>query len=325
MEASPTFQRTLRPLGVGEILDRAVTLCVRHFPLLALTWGMFAVVVAVLEYFGTQDQSKMYATLADVLKHPSQGGSFDWNAIIAATQNTSAFNGWTAAYLIAIVLFTPLPSAALIAAVSSLYLGAPSSLGEAYRVGLLRFPNLLMYNILWLFCAVIAYLAFVFAAIILAFVFVAIAQGLHLFGVLFGVVAGMIAGLAAIAFALLVTLAYEIGICTCVIDRRNFAEAFTWGLSHVFTRAGLGRSLLVGLASAAISIGYIVVSLTGQAILFGFVHSQALGLAYTAVVDIAGVIFATAFMTIFYYDVRVRSEGFDLTLGAREVAAETSA
>jgi hypothetical protein len=316
VEASPTFQRTLRPLGVGEILDRAVTLCVRNFRLLALTWGTFAAVVAVLEYFGTQDQSRMYAALADVFKHPAQGGGPDWNALVLASQNNAVFNGWTFAYFVAILLLTPLPSAALIAAVSPLYLGAPTSFGTAYRIGLMRFPQLILYNILWLLCAGIVYLAFIFAAIIFVFALVTIAQGLHVFGALFGVVIGTIAGFAAIAFALLATLAYEVGICTCVIDRRSFAESFTWALTHVFTRAGLGRSLLVGLASVAISIGYIVVSAMGQALLFGFVHNQALGLAYTAAVDIAGVIFATAFMTIFYYDVRVRTEGFDLTLAA---------
>jgi len=325
VEASPTFQRTLRPLGVGETLDRAVTLCVRNFRLLALTWGAFAAVVAVLEYFGTQDQSRMYGALADVLKHPAQGGGLDWSALVLASQNNSTFNGWTFAYFVAILLFTPLPSAALIAAISANYLGAPTSFGIAYRIGLMRFPQLILYNILWLFCAGIVYFAFIFTVIIAVFALVAIAQGLHGFGVLFGAVFGTVVGLVAVAFALLATLAYEIGICTCVIDRRSFAESFTWALTHVFTRAGLGRSLLVGLALVAISIGYLVVSATGQAILFGFVHNQALGLAYTAAVDIAGVIFATAFMTIFYYDVRVRTEGFDLTLGAREVVAEASA
>jgi hypothetical protein len=321
VEASPTSQRTLRPLGVGEILDRAVTLCVRNFPLLALTWGAFAVVVAIVEYFGTTDQTRLYAALADALQHPSQGGAFDWAAIVRASQAGQVFNGWTVSYFVLLVLLTPLPYGALIAAQSSLYLGAPTSFGAAYRAGIGRFLHLLAYNIIWALCALFVYVVFVFAMVILVLVLATLGQAWHLAGTIFGAVIGTIVVLAVLALAIVASLAYEVGICTCVIDRRSFAESFTWGLARVFTRAGFWRSLLVGLASIAITIGYVVVSMTGQVILFGFVRSQALGIAYTAVVDIAGVIFVAAFMTIFYYDVRVRAEGFDLALGASDASS----
>lgn len=325
VKASPTSQRTLRPLGVGEILDRAVTLCVRNFPLLALTWGAYAVALAVVEYFGTADQTRLYAALADALQHPSQGGAFDWTPIIRASQAGQVFNGWTAAYLVLLVLLTPLPYAALIAALSSLYLGAPTSFGAAYRAGIGRFLHLLAYNIMWVFCALFAYVVFVFAMVILVLVLATLGQAWHLAGTIFGAVIGTAVVLATLGVAIVASLAYEVGICTCVIDRRNFAESFTWGLTRTFTRAGFWRSLLVGLASLAITIGYVVVSMTGQALLFGFVRSQALGLAYTAVVSIAGVIFLTAFVTIYYYDLRVRAEGFDLALGASGAEAAAPA
>lgn len=325
MEASPTSQRTLRPLGVGEILDRAVTLCVRNFPLLALIWGVFAVVSAVLTFLGTADQSKFYGALADAIRQQSHGGTFDWSALARANGGGVPFNGWTIAFFAWIVLLSPLPTAALIAATSFFYLGRRTTFGEVYRIALHRFLNLFMYNLLWLVCVPIVYIVFVLAGIAIGIALFALAAVLHTVGIVINVILGTILGLAFFAFALVAGLGYSVGFYTCVIERRNFAESFTAGLRRVFARAVLGRSLLLGLVYLAVTLGYLIVSTMGQAVLYGLVRSQALGVAYTTLLEIAAIVFLTTFITIFYYDLRVREEGFDLQLSASDVAAAANA
>ena len=56
MDVSPGVPTTLRPLGLGELLDRAVTLCVRNFWPLAAIYVGFAVLVEVLQFLGGPDR-----------------------------------------------------------------------------------------------------------------------------------------------------------------------------------------------------------------------------------------------------------------------------
>ena len=316
MEASPAFERALRPLGVGEMLDRAVTLCVRNFPLLALVWGAYAVVESVLAYFGSSDQSKMYGALADMLTAQSHGKPVDPDAFSKAFANGAVLNGWTFAHIAAVSLLLPLPIAALIWAISRLYRGEPATFGEAYRVALARFLNVLMYNIIWIGGAIVAYLGFVLLTLVVVFLGAALVSVLHGAGVALITILSILLGLAFLAAALVVSLAYQVGLFTCVLEPRNFAESFTLGLRRIFGGIGWKRSLLFALPYLALGLGFTIVSGAGQLIVYGLARSQIAGLAYTALVSLGSMTFITAFMTIFYYDVRVREEGLDLQLAA---------
>jgi hypothetical protein len=70
------------------------------------------------------------------------------------------------------------------------------------------------------------------------------------------------------------------------------------------------------------------VTLAGQSIflgLLGGIAGEIGGTAYAALVGIATAAFTTAFIAIFYYDLRVREEGFDLQQLAAAEAGETLA
>ena len=47
----------MRPLGVGEIFDRTITLYVRYFGLFTLILLVVVLPVAIAQYFGTADNS----------------------------------------------------------------------------------------------------------------------------------------------------------------------------------------------------------------------------------------------------------------------------
>jgi hypothetical protein len=323
LETSAGSVGALRPLGVGEILDRAVTLCVKHFLLLALIWLLFAVPLALFQYFGTEDQTKVFGALADVLQKSSSGGkSSDPDALLKALQGKPIFNAWTVLTFVWIFLVAPLPRAALMTATSALYLGRPIDVAAAYRTALLRWPRLIGLAILWFLCGGILAGILFFGLGMMIFVLALVTAALHTIGVVIDIVFGVLTAIAFIAIFLVAIVAYEMGAFACVVENLGFVAAFASGLQRVFSQAGFRRSLLFGLAYIAISIGIFIVALIGQSVLLGLVRSQVLGMAFTVIVGIVTAGFVTGFFAIFYYDLRVRKEGLDLQLA---VAATASA
>jgi hypothetical protein len=79
--------------------------------------------------------------------------------------------------------------------------------------------------------------------------------------------------------------------------------------------------MLAGLAYVAIGFGIFIVTAIGESVLFGFLHSNLLGTIFATAVEVASAAFTTAFVTIFYFDLRVREEGLDLQIAARAAGA----
>lgn len=321
METSAPSVGALRPLGVGEILDRAVTLCVRNILPLALIWLLFAVPLELFQYFGTEDQTKTFGALADVLQKSAGKGS-DFDAVLKAMQGKPIFNAWTVMTFVWIFLVAPLPSAALMAATSALYLGRKIDVAGAYRTALARWPNLIGLAILWLICTVAALVVIFFVLFVAIFGLALVTVALHNVGIVIDVVFGIIATIGFFAIFMVGVVAYEMGAYACVIEGLGFVAAFSSGLQRVFSQAGFRRSLVFGLAYIAITLGLSFVTLIGQAVLLGLVRSQILGMAFTVLVAISTAGFITGFFTIFYFDLRVRKEGLDLQLAAAAVSTD---
>lgn len=314
----------MRPLGLGEILDRAVTLCVRHFVIFALIWVVFALPLAVFQFLGTEDQTKIFGALADILMKSNSGKATDGSSIAAALQGKPILNGWTAVYFLSFLFLSPLATAALVATAGAIYLGGRLNFSGAYRAALGRYFHLLGYNLMWLLSAGVLYIAVVFVVAILAIGFIAVGTALKGVGVAIAVVFGVVIVLTVVSFAMIVLVAYNIGFYVCVLERRGFVDAFAAGIQRVFNRVGFVRALWLGLAYLAIGIGVWVLNVMGQGILFGVLHSRIAGTAFNALLSVTIAGFTTAFMTIFYFDLRVREEGLDLQLAAQAAAADTS-
>jgi hypothetical protein len=317
VDAPANQGRGLRPLGLGEILDRAVTLCVRNLPLFALIYLVFALPLSVVQYFAAHDQAKSFGALGEILKAQAAGKPYDPSAISKALGNGTGLNPWTGALLAFLFIFSPLPTAALIAAASALYLGTTIDFRSAYRVAFARWLPLLGINVLYLASGLLLYLAVFIVALFLVLGLYFITAQFRAVGIVLDVIVGLAATLAAIGFALVVTLSLQVSYFTCVVEHAPFITAFARGVRRVFVGVGLRRSLLVGAAYFAIVIGISFVTFAGQSIflgLLGGVVGEISGTAYAALVGIATAAFTTAFIAIFYYDLRVREEGFDLQL-----------
>lgn len=306
---------SLRPLGLGEVLDRAVNLCVKYFVPLTVIFVVYAIPLAVVQFFATQDFNHVLQSLVDAMRSGRQGDQS--TALARELDSMSGVNAWAPLLILMSYFVYPLPAAALIATAAGFYLGKPVTFGEAYQAALSRWLNLIGVNVMYSFAAGFLYLAFVFLIVLLAFGIGFLYSVLPAVGIAIGVILGVLFLVLTIGFVIVATLAFEMSYFGCVLEKQNLAVAFVRGISRVFVGIGLRRSLLVGCAFAAIILGIGIVTAVGEAVIIGFFKDPVLGTVYTTVVRIATSAFTTAFITIFYFDLRVREEGLDLQLAAQ--------
>jgi hypothetical protein len=321
VETPSRSAQILRPLGNGELLDRAVTLCVRHFVLFALIYLVYAIPFALVQFYASHDLARTIESLSTVLQAQTHGGKTpSVDQILKGLSQGPRTNGWAALTVVLSFLVAPLPVAALISATTTSYLGGTAGFGQAYRVALARWPALVGLNVLYLACGGAVYLVSVVFLIVVVIALTFVTVQVRAVGIALDVVVGGMFLIAALGFGIAAALAIQVSYFTCVVERAPCITAFARGLGRVFARVGLQRALVVGVALVAIGIGIFMVSLVGQSIILGIVHSEILGTAYATLLRVATAAFTTAFVAIFYYDLRVREEGLDLQLAAQATA-----
>jgi len=307
----------LRPLSLGEQLDRAVTLCVRNAPAFLLIYLAIGVPVAVFQMFGTEDQSRAMSGFVDMIRSQKTPSAKELSAL-----QSPVFNGYTAALLCLYAFVGPLVQATLVFAASREYLGSHATVQSAYRQGVRFWLPIIGINVLFV-------IVFVSLYIIASLIGVAgvVAAGLlssasHWLGIFFGVVGGGFFVVGVFGASLLCLVAFNLSYYTCVVERIGFFGAFARGIERAFSSANIWRSLVAALAVGAVYIGITMVSIVGVAVIYGFLRSNILGAAFTALTHVGTTIFVTVFFCVFYYDMRVRREGFDLQ---QEIAETTLA
>ncbi len=313
-----SMQNRLRPLALGEVLDRAVNLCVQYFVPLSLIFLVYAVPLAVVQYFATQDFAHILQTITRTLT-PVPGRAAD-PAALGRTLGAVRSNGWYFLLIALTFLVAPLPTAALISATTQAYLGRATSFEQAYRHAASRWLPLIGVNVLYAFALGAVYVALVIVFTLAIFAIALVTVGARSAGIVLGAIVGVLGLGAMIAFLIVAALAFQVSYFTCVVERAGVRRSFGLGISRVFGGIGLRRSLLVGIVYVALGLGIVLVSLAGEALLEGLLHSVALGTAYATIVRVATAAFTTAFVAIFYFDLRVREEGLDLQLAAEDAA-----
>jgi hypothetical protein len=321
LDVPPGVPTTLRPLGIGELLDRAVTLCVRHFWALAAIYVGFAALLELVQVLGGNDRAQLVAALTQLARNQAAGRADD-HALAHVFSQYAPAGGWTLAALALAIFVLPLPTAAMAASASAFYLGGALNLGDAYRAAVRVWPQLLMVIVIYLAAGSVAYVAVFLVALALIFLVVLVAAASKMLAIALGIALSLAFFVLAIAAGLLAGLAYQVSFCTCVLEGATFLVAFGRGLRRVFRGVGLRRSLLAGLAYFAVLLGITMVSAIGQGVLLGLIKSSVLGSVFAVIVNVAAGAFATVFLVLFYYDLRVREEGFDLQAVANALPAD---
>jgi hypothetical protein len=297
----PTEAPQLRPLGVGDIVDRVFALY-RSRPLLFLAVAtvpylvLFLLITGVAVVFAATFGAFL-GPLTQVVSQPTSDVSFA--ALGAAVGGVLVL---VSVIVIAAVVILSAQSAALIAATSALYLRRPVTAGDVFGEGLRAAPRVIG-------ASIIVFLLLIALWAALAIVMVVANQGLATaLGILFGFVATAYIFASTLVAPVVATLEHA-GPLTAI--RRSFRLS-----------AG-NRWRIIGVQLLLLILNAVIGALLSAIFLGSFINDLTVR---TVVQQVANLITNVAWapvqwgtFAILYYDLRVRHEAFDLQLAAESL------
>jgi hypothetical protein len=289
----------MRPLSAGEILDRAVTLFVRAFIPIVTVAAVLYIPIFVLE-----------GLLA--------GGSID--AIVHSVGRPGAQPdlppSFFAAYFSTLLLFNIVPllvQTAVCVTVDGAYRGEVVALGAAYRQSLRRFWHQLAASLL--FGAALAGVLYFLIFVVFAIGFVGALSHLP---VLAEIIGGVVLGVIGLAIVVVLIawgyFGYALAALSIALGRNNFINALLLSFRTILAPAHRWRALTAGFIVFAVLLVSEIIAAAIAALFIFVVKIPQIAIALPGVIVILATCFLTTYVIAFAYDLKVRSQGFDLEL-----------
>ncbi|HME81603.1 MAG TPA: hypothetical protein VKF82_05960 [Candidatus Eremiobacteraceae bacterium] len=325
---APSGPPVLRPLSIGELFDRGFTLYFRHILTFAAVLFVATVPLVIIAYFQLllqRDVLDAYAGLLDsAIRHP--GTPPDLTKVQAAVAGFNpasmlavyALSGLN--YLVALIVL-PLANAAVVSGVSRAYLGLPVRFKLCYADAIKRWGYVMLLSLLWVFVLIGLGMAFFVVFLLLTFIIVALAAGLHVVGAIIGALIGIAFVIASVGLAVMGYMAFASSFIACVLEKVDPVRAFTVGVTRIFGRELFWRSMAVALFIALVFVGFSLVASFLALLALYLTKSWFLYLAIAQIINVFYVGFAFVLVSLYYYDIRIRREGFDIQLLAEQLSA----
>jgi hypothetical protein len=291
----------LRPLSLGEIFDRALTLYVRNIAPFTLIALLLVVPLAIAQYFAGLHQSSSFAQIIAQIQHPGS----------APAQNISAAQSvWTFVTIALAVLLNAFAVVAIAAAVGEVYRGEPIEWRSAYLKALQRAGVVvvtLLAEVAVLAAVIVAGAVAVTLVFVLAYLLLraTVAVGVIVFACAF------VVGLAWIIAIMLCYLVFGLAFSAIGVEQRGAGYAIASAFSRVFNRSELLRAVLVCLALAVIYVGFSMISLAVAGTL-ETMNQHMLNVIVNAAFSLISTALLGVLLVVYYFDVRVRREGLDM-------------
>lgn len=313
LQVSPVAQAAgnLRPLGLGEILDRTFTLYRNNFWLFC---GIMALPESLTILAGLLVGLGMRGAMRPLLTVPTPNAP--------PPDPTAVMSQFGATFFVAMILnlvrgliYIAAVSATTIA-VASVYLGYASTIRDSYRRIRSRIWFVLGFFIL---LGLIAFAVYIVAVIVAVVAATASAAALSLISPALGVTLAVLLVLAIIVAAAWILVRFSLALPVILLEDRGVVDAMS--RSGILTEGNRGRIFLallvifvVALAiSAAISAPSSILlfadTMKGTFMPTWLVITQSLcqGIAGTVTGPLLAIVVA-----LLYYDMRIRKEAFDL-------------
>jgi hypothetical protein len=293
----------LRPLDFGAIFGRAVALYVRYFAPLAAIVAVAIVPVAVVQYLTfLHEQPTLDATL-EVLVHPERLRTERVPTLFDSPGNL--------AILIACALFgyymLAFSVGGVAAAVARAYRDESVTLRACYEGVLARWSSVVVIVGVAILALVAAYLAAILIVAIPVFAIAAFSARSLPSALPFAVAATIVAVLFALLVIVIVTAC---AIDTGVVEDRGAAISLRLTFGRIFNRSEFGRALLCGFA--VVSTTSLFFAIADSLIYAALSRSPAASVALDTLARILVLPFPAVVLALYYFDARVRYEGFDL-------------
>jgi hypothetical protein len=301
----------LRPLGAGELLDRAVTLFVRDFVPIVTVLAAVLVPLVVFQAIVAPNSGQVFSDVGRVFS--AMGDRTASQAAADALSRDGASNGVTFLLFALGVVGRLLMWSAIVSLVATAYAGARISFGHAYRIGVQRWLSQMLVALTFAVVGLLTSVPLLIAYLLVA-VLIGLLVGLKQF--VLAVVVGVIGALivfSAIAIVLSwIFMTYQIASVAVVTETSNPIEAIATSFRRAFARGTRWRMVVGGLVVFAVSQAGAFPLLGVAAVLTVLTHVNVL---YFAVVGVGSVLLegiVAAFVVVFAVDIRVRREGFDI-------------
>lgn len=306
----------LRPLGFGEIFDRAITLYIRNFVPFALIVGVLIVPLAVLQYFLDASSVPQFDAMMKILTHPDK---------TPATPVMPAFlhdPGMMALFilLVAVVyLLWPFALNAIAVGIARLYRGGTVDFAACYKASLHRWPAVIGLLFIELGLFLVWYFSFILLAVFGMFVAIAFARVSAALAVVVGIVLFVVILAALLSIAPLI-VAFSFAMYGIVIEEQPVFAAIGMGFSRVFNRQEVWRALLFAISAGAIMLGASML-ISFLVMIAMVLHWVALEVLLTSLFRAAIAPFSAVLLAVYYFDVRIRREGFEIEAGLDRLAS----
>ena len=303
----------LRPLGVGDVVDRVFNLY-RGRPLLFLALaaipylvlflligamvlafaGALAAIVPLLDALVTEPERAFGGASAPNLRPDIAPGAMATVGVLVLV-----------AILAAIILLST-QSASLIEAAAARYLSRETSIGAAFRAGLVAAPRVILAGI----------------AVFVAFVLLWLGL-LVIFFVTRNAVVAIVGSLAGVVASVFLFASWLVAPVVATLERLGPIAALrrAWSLSAGHRWRILGLQLLLVILQAVVS------TLISFVFIAAFIGDRTVQLVAQQLTNVLATIawapVEWAAFTVFYFDLRVRKEALDLQLAAEALPHET--
>lgn len=306
----------LRPLGIGEIFDRAVTLYVKNIVVFVLMLLTALVPVSALEYFIVPEQSATLTRAIDQIEHPEKAQKDPASALPA---------GGALVALLAVValslLLQPIANNAIAVGVGALYTGKRPDFATCFRTSVRRFPQLLAVMGMVFAAGVVAYIAAAALLVLLIFVGVLLVQPALPLAVILFVLAGLLV-VAILAIVMLLIAVAQFAFYAVALENCGPVRALELAFRRIFNKDEVRKALLVVLAVFGVLLGISAFTGTIGIGLALLVKNYALQLAASAVLSAVFNGFLIVLLAVYYYDVRIRREGLDMESDLQRLTSE---
>lgn len=313
---------SLRPLGIGEIIDRALTMYVRYFAVFTGTMLIVLFVpLGIGQYLLFADQSEQLKLLAQVLQHPgtttpppSPFGDLPLGALIVG-----------GCFLLVAALLGPFANNAVAVSVASIYLGRRPSVIGSLAIVFRRWAPLLGLLFAEILLVLFAYVALVILFVVLTVPLVALAAAVQsAIFTIFLILLAIAALLVTLAAAFLLLLAFTFAGYALIIEGMGIGAALGSGFQRIFNRAEVWKALVVGGVATLLAIGVASISSIGSFLFALLPGAHVLVTVWAAALSAVSASIQTVFFAIYYYDVRTRREALDLEVALARLAPVTT-
>jgi hypothetical protein len=306
----------LRPLGFGEIFDRAVTLYIRNFvPFVAIV-AVLVVPTAIVQYLLDLASQPEFDAYFRILTAPGTFRTQPVPTIFTSPSGVIAF----VVLLVLTYAVWPFALNAVAVGVARLYRSRPVEFRPCYAVVLERWLPILGIMGLSFLVFLGWYVSAILVAVIFALIIAAFIAAVGTAGFFLGFIGGALAVLLLFPSLAPLLVALTFSMYGVVIEERPIMDSLALGFARVFNRAEFWRALLFAVAVGAVVVaGSTIFSIVG--VIAAFAHLALLQAAIESLSRAVITPFAVVLLAIYYFDVRIRREGLDLETSIERLTA----